>query len=130
MENESRSSPSQVEGRTGASGTGQHLRDGLRSKPRKLNGIQGLGVGGLRGRFFAGRGVPSQFASEVEVRFGEGAELRGECVVSDDVPVLLPSLPDPAVWDIAEEVSGSRGCPELAGALCMLFTGRCSHRLT
>jgi hypothetical protein len=65
--------------------------------------------------------------SEVEVRFGDGAELRGESVVSDSVPVLCPSLPDRTVWeDVVEAVSegGGGGCPELAEALCMVFTGR------
>jgi hypothetical protein len=110
---------------------GQDLRDGVRLKPRKLIGIQKLGVGALRGRFFAGRGTPSsQLVSEVEERFGEGAELRGERVDSDNVPVLLPSLPDPAVWGVAEAVSASGGGPELVDVLCMLFTGLCSHRLT
>jgi len=104
------------------------LRDGVRSKCRKLRGTQGVGVGARRGRFFAGQGAfASQLGSEVEVRFGDGAELRGESVVSDNVPVLCPSLPDRTVWeDVVEAVSDTGGgCPELADALlCMVFTGR------
>src|ERR1700730_15047555 len=89
IENESRSSPSQGEGRTGTRGTGQDLRDGVRSKSRKLCGTQGVGVGARRGRFFGGRGAPaSHVKSDIEVRFGEGAALRGESAVSDNVPVL------------------------------------------
>jgi len=132
MENESRSSPSQDDGRTGARGMGQDFRDGVRSKSRRLCGIQGVGVGTRRGRFFAGRGAPTSDAgSDVEVRFGDGAELRGESAASDMVPVLHPSLPDRFVWeDVAEAVSaGPGGCPELVAALCM-FTGRRAHRLT
>ena len=132
MENESRSSPSQGEGRTGARGMGQDLRVGVRSKSRRLCGIQGVGVGARRGRFFAGQGAPvSHVGSEVEVRFGDGAELRGESAASDVVPVLHPSLPDRFVWeDVAEAVSaGPGGCPDLVAALCM-FTGRRAHRLT
>jgi hypothetical protein len=128
MQNESRSSPAQGEGRTGARGTGHALRDGVRSKFRKLSGIQGVGVGARRGRFFAGRGAfASQLGSEVGVRFGDGAELRGERVVSDNVPVLCPSLPDRTVWeDVVEAASevGGGGWPGLAEALCMVFTGR------
>jgi hypothetical protein len=62
----------------------------------------------------------------VGVRFGDGAELRGERVVSDNVPVLCPSLPDRTVCeDVVEAVSEpGGGCPELAGTLCMVFTGR------
>ena len=130
--NESRSSPSQGEGRTGARGMGQDLRVSVRSNSRRLGGIHGVGVGARRGRFFAGRGAPASHAgSEVEVRFGDGAELRGESAASDVVPVLHPSLPDRFVWEvIAEAVSaGPGGCPELAAALCM-FTGRTAHRLT
>jgi hypothetical protein len=126
-EKESRSSPSQGEGRTGSRGTGQDLRVGVRSKVCKLRGTQGVGVGARRGRFFAGRGASvSQLGSEVGVRFGDGAELRGESVVSDNVPVLCPSLPDRTVCeDVVEAVSEpGGGCPELAGALCMVFTGR------
>lgn len=124
---ESRSSPSQGEGRTGASGTGQALREGVRSKCRKLWGTQGVGVGARRGRFFAGRGaVASQLGSEVGVRFGDGAELRGESVVSESVPVLCPSLPERTVWeDVVDAVSEpGGGCPGLAEALCMVLTGR------
>ena len=130
--NESRSSPSQDEGRTGARGMGQDLRVGVRSKYRRLCGTQGVGVGARRGRFFAGRWVPeSHVGSEVEVRFGDGAELRGETAASDMVPVLHPSLPDRYVWeDVADAVSaGPGGCPELTAALWM-FTGRRAHRLT
>jgi hypothetical protein len=62
------------------------------------------------------------------VRFGDGAELRGESVVSDNVPVLCPSLPDRTVCEdveVMEAVSEpGGGCPELLGALCMVFTGR------
>jgi len=74
----------------------------------------------------------SPLGSEVEVRFGDGAELRGESVVSDMDPVLHPSLPDRAVWeeDGAEGVSAARGCPEGVGAVCMVFTGLRTHRLT
>jgi len=70
--------------------------------------------------------------SEVEVRFGDGAELRGESVVSDKVPVLHSSLPDRAVWeeDAAEGMSGPGGCPEGVDALWMVFTGLRTHRLT
>ncbi len=103
------------------------MRVGVRSKCSKLRGIQGVGVGARRGRFFAGGGASgSQLGSEVDVRFGDGAELRGESVVSDSVPVLCPSLPDRTVWeDVVEVVSEpGGGCPELAGALCMVFTGR------
>jgi hypothetical protein len=127
MEKESRSSPSQGEGRTGASGTGQDLRVGVRSKVNKLRGTQGVGVGARRGRFFAGGGASvSQLGSEVGVRFGDGAELRGESVVSDSVPVLCPSLPDRTVCvDVVEAVSeAGSGCAALVGALCMVFTGR------
>jgi hypothetical protein len=102
------------------------LRVGVRSKVNKLRGTQGVGVGARRGRFFAGRGASvSQLGSEVGVRFGDGAELRGERVVSDNVPVLCPSLPDRTVCeDVVEAVSEpGGGCPELA-ALCMVFTGR------
>ena len=74
------------------------MRDGVRSKSRRLCGIQGVGVGARRGRFFAGRGAPaSHVKSDVEVRFGDEAALRGERAVSDNVPVLHPSLPDRAV---------------------------------
>jgi hypothetical protein len=130
--NESRSSPSQGEGRTGARGMGQDLRDGVRSKSRRLSGTHGVGVGARRGRFFAGRVTSASYArSDVEVRFGDGAVLRGERAVSDNVPVLHPSLPDRAVWEeAAEAVSGPGGCAELAPALCMVFTGRSLHRLT
>ncbi len=125
--NESRSSPSQGEGRTGARGTGQHLRVGVRSKGCKLRGTQGVGVGARRGRFFAGGGASgSQLGSEVRVRFGDGAELRGESVDSDNVPVLCPSLPDRRAWeDVVEAASeAGGGCSELPEALCMVFTGR------
>ena len=125
MAKESRSSPSQGEGRTGARGTGQDLRVGVRSKVSKLRGTQGIGVGALRGRFFAGRGASvSQWGSEVGVRFGDGAELRGESVVSDNVPVLCPSLPDRTACVVEAVSEPGGGCPELAGALCMVFTGR------
>jgi hypothetical protein len=106
------------------------LRVGVRSKVCKLRGIQGVGVGARRGRFFAGRGASvSQLGSEVGVRFGDGAELRGESVVSDSVPVLCPSLLDRTVCEDVEVVEAvseaGGGCPELVvGALCMVFTGR------
>jgi len=62
----------------------------------------------------------------VGVRFGDGAELPGESVVSDNVPVLCPSLPDRTVCeDVVEAASEpGGGCPELEGPLCMVFTGR------
>jgi hypothetical protein len=111
------------------------LRDCVRSKPSRLSGTQGFDIDGRRGRFFAGRGAPlaSLVGSEVAGRFGEGAELRGESVaVSDNVVVLHPSLPERAAWEevAAVESESGGGCPELAGALWIAFTGRRTQRLT
>ena len=50
--------------------------------------------------------------SDAEVRLGDGAVLRGERTVSDNVPVLLPSLPDRIVRDVVEVEPESVGCPE------------------
>lgn len=47
------------------------------------------------------------------MRLGDGAVLRGERTVSDNVPVLLPSLSDRIVRDIVEVEPVSVGCPEL-----------------
>ena len=74
------------------------MRHGVRSKWSRLCGTQIVGVGARRGRFFAGRRTPPSYVkSGVEMRFGDGAALRGESAVSDNVPVLHPSLPDRAV---------------------------------
>lgn len=64
------------------------------------------------------------------MRLGDGAVQRGERTVSDNVPVLLPSLPNRMVRDVVGVEAESVGCPELPCALCMVLTGRSTHLRT